>query len=30
MGAVLRCIHCGGVLIRAVHTAHGLWLDMAG
>jgi hypothetical protein len=30
MGAVLRCIHCGGVLIRAVHTPHGLWLDMAG
>jgi hypothetical protein len=23
MGAVLRCIHCGSVLIRAVHTPPG-------
>lgn len=30
MGAVLRCSHCDGVLIRAVHTPHGRWLDMAG
>jgi hypothetical protein len=29
MGAVLRCIHCGSVLIRAVHTPPGPWLDMA-
>jgi hypothetical protein len=30
MGVVLRCIHCDGVLIRAVDTPHGRWLDMAG
>ena len=30
MGAVLRCAHCDGILIRAVHTAHGRWLEMKG
>jgi hypothetical protein len=30
MGAVLRCARCDGVLIRAVHTAHGRWLEMKG
>jgi hypothetical protein len=30
MGAVLRCAHCDGILMRAVHTPHGRWLDMAG
>ncbi len=30
MGAVLRCTHCGGILMRAVHTQHGRWLEMMG
>jgi hypothetical protein len=30
MGAVLRCTHCDGILMRAVHTAHGRWLEMKG
>ena len=30
MGAVLRCAHCDGILIRTVHTAHGRWLEMKG
>ena len=30
MGAVLRCTHCDGVLMRVVHTPHGRWLDMTG
>ena len=30
MGAVLRCTHCNGILMRAVHTPHGRWLEMAG
>ena len=30
MGAVLRCMHCDAILIRAVHTPHGLWLEMTG
>ena len=30
MGAVLRCTHCDGILMRAVHTPHGRWLDMSG
>ena len=30
MGAVLRCTHCDGILIRAVHTRHGRWLEMTG
>jgi hypothetical protein len=28
MGAILRCIHCDSVLLRAVHTPHGRWLEM--
>jgi hypothetical protein len=30
MGAVLRCTHCDGVLMRAVNTPHGHWLEMSG
>ena len=30
MGAVLRCTHCDSVLIRAVNTPHGRWLEMSG
>jgi hypothetical protein len=30
MGAVLRCTHCDGVLMRAVRTPRGHWLEMAG
>jgi hypothetical protein len=30
MGAVLRCTHCDGIIMRAVHTAHGRWLEMTG
>jgi Family of unknown function (DUF6510) len=30
MGAVLRCTRCDGVLMRAVRTPYGRWLDMAG
>jgi phage tail tube protein FII len=30
MGAVLRCAHCGCILMRAVHTTHGRWLEMKG
>jgi hypothetical protein len=30
MGAVLRCPHCDGVLMRAVNTPHGRWLEMSG
>jgi hypothetical protein len=30
MGAVLRCTHCDGILMSAVHTAHGRWLEMKG
>jgi Family of unknown function (DUF6510) len=30
MGAILRCTHCDGVLLRAVRTPHGRWLDMGG
>jgi len=30
MGAVLRCTHCDGVLMRAVHTPVGRWLEMSG
>jgi hypothetical protein len=30
MGAVLRCSHCDGMLMRAVHTPHGRWLEMTG
>lgn len=28
MGAILRCLHCSTVLIRAVHTPHGYWFEM--
>ncbi len=28
MGAVLRCTNCDGILLRAVHTPHGRWLEM--
>ena len=28
MGAVLRCSHCDGILMRAVHTPHGPRLEM--
>ncbi len=27
-GAVLRCTQCDGILLRAVHTPHGRWLEM--
>jgi len=30
MGAVLRCPRCDGLVMRAVHTAHGSWLEMRG
>ena len=30
MGAVLRCTHCDRIVMRAVHTPHGRWLEMAG
>lgn len=30
MGAVLRCTHCDGILMRAVRTPHGRWLEMTG
>lgn len=30
MGAVLRCTHCDGTLLTAVHTPHGHWLEMRG
>jgi hypothetical protein len=30
MGMVLRCTHCEGVLMRAVRSPHGRWLDIAG
>ena len=30
MGAVLRCSHCDGILMRAVHTPHGRWLELKG
>jgi hypothetical protein len=30
MGAVLRCNHCGALLMSAVHTPHGHWLEMKG
>jgi Family of unknown function (DUF6510) len=30
MGAILRCTHCDGVVMRAVHTPHGRWLEMTG
>jgi hypothetical protein len=30
MGVVLRCTHCDGMLMRAVHTSYGHWLEMPG
>jgi Family of unknown function (DUF6510) len=30
MGAVLRCTHCDNLLMTAVHTPHGRWLEMTG
>jgi len=30
MGAVLRCRHCDGIVMRAVNTRHGRWLEMTG
>jgi hypothetical protein len=30
LGAVLRCAHCDGILLRAVQTPHGRWLEMTG
>jgi len=30
MGAVLRCSDCDAIIMRAVHTAHGYWLEMSG
>jgi hypothetical protein len=30
MEAVLRCTHCDGILMRAVHTPHGQWLEVKG
>ena len=30
MGAVLQCADCERVLLRAVETPHGLWLEMNG
>jgi hypothetical protein len=30
MGEVLRCADCDGILMRAVHTPHGRWLEMSG
>jgi len=30
MGVVLRCTCCDGILMRAVHTVHGRWLEMKG
>ena len=30
MGAVLRCPDCDGVMMRAVDTSYGRWLEMSG
>ena len=30
MGVVLRCTNCAAILLRAVHTPHGRWLEMRG
>lgn len=30
MGVVLRCANCEAILLRAVKTPHGRWLDMRG
>ena len=30
MGVVLRCSNCAALLLRAVRTPHGRWLEMRG
>jgi Family of unknown function (DUF6510) len=30
MGAILRCINCKGIVMRAVNTPHDRWLEMTG
>jgi hypothetical protein len=30
MGAIFRCPHCDGVVMRLVRTPVGIWLDMRG
>jgi hypothetical protein len=30
IGVVLRCANCEAILLRAVSTPHGRWLDMRG
>ena len=30
MGVVLRCADCAAILLRAVNTPHGRWLEMRG
>jgi hypothetical protein len=30
MGIVLRCTNCTTILLRAVRTPHGRWLEMRG
>ena len=30
MGVVLRCTYCNSILMSAVHTPHGRWLEMKG
>jgi Family of unknown function (DUF6510) len=30
MGVVLRCANCEDILLRAVHTPRGHWLEMKG
>ena len=30
MGVVLRCTNCAAILLRAVNTPHGRWLEMRG
>jgi hypothetical protein len=30
MGVVLRCTNCTAIVLRAVRTPHGRWLEMRG
>ena len=30
MGAILRCVNCGAVVMSVVSTPHGRWLEMSG
>src|SRR5262245_57655563 len=30
MGAIFRCAHCDGIVMRLVRTPVGIWLDMRG